>query len=118
MIACRATGLVPGARTASRRRDREAGLRLERNLYVVANWPIPDLGVDRGRSRIREIRIQAAEAAPGLQQPVAQRRDGGCRIAAAPMLRRRVDGIDGPTGTGLARACGHRARASAVDPEE
>src|SRR6185503_3515032 len=56
------SGLVPGARTTSRRRDRErdanawrSALRLERKLYVVADRSIADLRVDRVRGRIREV---------------------------------------------------------------
>src|SRR5262245_27511902 len=95
------------ASTASRAEEESketrgrAGLRrLEVELHVVANGPIADLGVDRVRGRIREIRIEATEVAPRFQKYVAERCDGGRRVARAPKLRRGINRVEG-----AARAC-------------
>src|SRR5687768_17179684 len=86
------------------------GLRLESDLHVVANRYVADPRIDRIRSRIRDIGVEAAEPAAALEQHKAERRHGRRRVTAPPVLRRRVNGVDRATSAGVSRRSGHRTR--------
>ena len=89
----------------------------ERVLNRVADAAVADRHVDLVRRRVREIRVEEAEAAAGGELLRRHVRGERARVAAAAMLRRRVDGPDPDAGRRRAAVRDQGHRLAAVLPE-
>src|SRR5581483_11388000 len=92
--------------------------RLERHLPRRADADVADPLVDRVRGRVREVRVEEAEAPAAVEQELGELGDEARRVAVPAELRRRVDRADPDPVRGAAARAGERHGLAAIRPDE